>query len=146
MSLDTEVNLIMALPNCELKGIDHVVIRVHQSAPMLAFYCDILGASLVKKNPEIGLYHVSIGNSMIDLIPVDGALGLKGGASPGKEGHNVDHIAIKVSPFDEEKIKSYLLSHRIEAEETVIRFGAEGNGPSIYIRDPEGNGIELKGV
>ena len=107
MSLDTEVNLIMALPNCELKGIDHVVIRVHQLAPMLAFYCDILGASLVKKNPEIGLYHVSIGNSMIDLIPVDGALGLKGGASPGKEGHNVDHIAIKVSPFDGEKIKSY---------------------------------------
>ncbi len=136
----------MALPDCELKGIDHVVIRVHQLAPMLNFYCNILGACLIKENAEIGLYHLSVGSSMIDLVPVDGKLGLQGGAPPDREGRNVDHIAIKIAPFDGQKIRKYLAGQGIASEEPVIRFGANGNGPSIYIKDPEGNGIELKGV
>ena len=136
----------MALPDCELRGIDHVVIRVHQLAPMLNFYRDILGACLKKENADMGLYHLSIGSSMIDLVPVDGKLGLQGGAPPGREGHNVDHIAIKIFPFDGEKIRKYLISQGVNSEEPVIRFGANGKGPSIYIKDPEGNGIELKGV
>ena len=136
----------MALPDCELRGIDHVVIRVHQLAPMLNFYRDILGACLKKENADMGLYHLSIGSSMIDLVPVDGKLGLQGGAPPGREGHNVDHIAIKIFPFDGEKIRKYLISQGVNSEEPVIRYGANGKGPSIYIEDPEGNGIELKGV
>jgi|TARA_B100001094_G_C17870751_1_gene642009 glyoxylase I family protein len=136
----------MALPDCELRGIDHVVIRVHQLAPMLNFYRDILGACLKKENADMGLYHLSIGSSMIDLVPVDGKLGLQGGAPPGREGHNVDHIAIKIFPFDGEKIRKYLISQGVNSEEPVIRYGANGKGPSIYIKDPEGNGIELKGV
>ena len=136
----------MALPDCELRGIDHVVIRVHQLAPMLNFYRDILGACLKKENADMGLYHLSIGSSMIDLVPVDGKLGLQGGAPPGREGHNVDHIAIKIFPFDGEKIRKYLISQGVNSEEPVIRYGANGKGPSIYINDPEGNGVELKGV
>ena len=136
----------MALPDCELRGIDHVVIRVHQLAPMLNFYCDILGACLKKENAEMGLYHLSIGSSMIDLVPVDGKLGLQGGDPPGREGHNVDHIAIQIFPFDGEKIRKYLITQGVKSEEPVIRYGANGKGPSIYIKDPEGNGVELKGV
>ena len=136
----------MALPDCELRGIDHVVIRVHQLAPMLNFYCDILGAFLKKENGDMGLYHLSIGSSMIDLVPVDGKLGLQGGDPPGREGHNVDHIAIQIFPFDGEKIRKYLITQGVKSEEPVIRYGANGKGPSIYIKDPEGNGIELKGV
>jgi catechol-2,3-dioxygenase len=113
---------------------------------MLNFYCDILGACLKKENAEMGLYHLAIGSSMIDLVPVDGKLGLQGGAPPGREGHNVDHIAIKIFPFDGEKIRKYLISQGVNSEEPVIRYGANGKGPSIYIKDPEGNGIELKGV
>jgi catechol-2,3-dioxygenase len=113
---------------------------------MLNFYCDILGACLIKENTEIGLYHLSVGSSMIDLVPVDGKLGLRGGAPPDREGRNVDHIAIKIAPFDGEKIRKYLAGQGIASEEPVIRFGAKGNGPSIYIKDPEGNGVELKGV
>jgi len=39
---------------------------------------------------------------------------------------------------------SALKSHGIEAE-IKSRYGADGDGPSIYLRDPEGNGVELKG-
>ena len=136
----------MALPDCELKGIDHVVIRVRQLAPMLHFYCDILGAVLKKQNPEIGLYHLAVGSSLIDLMPTDGKLVIKGGSPPSKEGHNVDHIAIKITSFVEKKIRTYLVKHGIKLDAAVNRFGAEGDGPSIYIKDPENNGIELKGV
>ena len=83
---------------------------------------------------------------LVDLVPVDGKLGLQGGDPPGREGHNVDHIAIQIFPFDGEKIRKYLITQGVKSEEPVIRYGANGKGPSIYIKDPEGNGIELKGV
>ena len=136
----------MPLPNCELKGIDHVVIRVHELEPMVAFYCNILGCSLIRKNEEIGLYHLAAGTSMIDLVPVDMKLGRTGGRPPDQEGHNVDHIAIKVDPFNGMRIREYLLAMGLKPGEIETRFGAGGWGPSIYIKDPEGNGIELKGA
>lgn len=83
---------------------------------------------------------------MIDLIPVDMELGRKGGTAPGLEGHNVDHIALKIHPFDENKIRDYLFSKGVKVSDIGTRFGAEGSGPSVYVEDPEGNSIELKGV
>ena len=95
----------------QLLGIDHVVLRVHQLQPMLEFYQDVLGCKLIRSNEKIGLYQLSAGASMIDLIPVDMELGKKGGEPPGLEGHNVDHIALKIHPFSEEEIKNLSLIH-----------------------------------
>ena len=136
----------MKQPDFTLVGIDHVVLRVHRLKPMLHFYCDVLGCELVRKNEKLGLYHLAAGSSMIDLIPVDLELGKKGGKPPEREGHNVDHIAIKIRPFNGTSIRRYLLSKGIEAGNVEIRFGADGKGPSIYLTDPEENGIELKGI
>ena len=47
--------------------------------------------------------------------------------------------------FDEEAIRAHLAAHGVEIGETAPRFGADGEGPSIYIHDPEGNTVELKG-
>ena len=136
----------MATPEFQLKGLDHVVLRVKDAERMMAFYCDVLGCTMAKHNEPLGLYHLLAGNSMIDLVTIDGALGKKGGVAPGAEGRNVDHIAVKVSHFDAAAIRAHLASHNIDAGEAVIRFGAEGDGPSIYVTDPEGNGVELKAV
>ena len=68
-----------------------------------------------------------------------------GCAGPAKEGRNVDHFALRVAPFDADAILRHLRAHGIEPGEAVTRFGAEGDGPSIYISDPDGNGVELKG-
>src|SRR3546814_15996501 len=74
-----------------------------------------------------------------------GKLGATGGAAPGREGRNVDHFAIAIAPFDEPAIRSHLAHHGVAIEQAGPRYGAEGEGPSIYIADPEGNIVELKG-
>ena len=128
-----------------IREIDHIVLRVVDLARMLAFYGDVLGCREVRRQDEIGLVQLRAGSSMVDLIPIDGKLGAAGGAAPGREGRNVDHVCFRVEPFDESAIRAHLAAHGIEAGPAAARFGAEGEGPSIYLQDPEGNTIELKG-
>ena len=128
-----------------VREIDHLVLRVVDLARMLRFYGDVLGCREVRRQDEIGLVQLRAGSSMVDLIPIDGKLGAAGGAAPGREGRNVDHVCFRVEPFDESAIRAHLAAHGIEAGPAAARFGAEGEGPSIYLQDPEGNTIELKG-
>lgn len=128
-----------------LRQIDHVVLRVRDVEASLHFYCDVLGCTLDKVQETIGLWQVRAGSSLIDLVPLDGLLGKRGGAAPGAEGRNLDHFAIQVTPFDEEKIRKHLAAHDIRIVESGQRYGAEGTGPSVYIVDPDGNTVELKG-
>jgi catechol 2,3-dioxygenase-like lactoylglutathione lyase family enzyme len=128
-----------------LQGIDHLVLRVRDMDAMRAFYCDVLGATHIAYRPEFGMSHLKVGNSMIDLVAVDGPLGTPGGAAPGKAGRNLDHFCLRVAPFDQQAIVSHLGRHGVAVGEIRRRYGAEGNGISIYLRDPEGNTVELKG-
>ena len=128
-----------------IRNIDHVVLRVRDIDRMRKFYCDLLGAEHVAWRPEFGMSHLRIGAAMIDLITVDGPLGKPGGAPAGEEGRNMDHLCLRVEPFNEETIVAHLTKHGIVAGDRKKRFGAEGNGTSIYLTDPEGNTVELKG-
>jgi catechol 2,3-dioxygenase-like lactoylglutathione lyase family enzyme len=127
-----------------VESVDHVVLRVSDVDKVGAFYVDVLGGRWDRRRPEIGLHHLRLGSLMIDLVPVDGPLGLMGGAGPGSESHNVDHVAFRIRPWDGNQILDHLKAHGIEGE-IKSRYGADGDGPSIYITDPEGNGVELKG-
>ena len=129
----------------KLQGIDHLVLRVIDLDTMLRFYVDTLGCSIERRQDEIGLVQLRAGRSLIDLVPVDGKLGRMGGAAPGAEGRNLDHFCLRVEPFDEAEIRAHLVAHGIAAAKTESRYGAEGEGPSIYLSDPEGNVVELKG-
>ncbi len=128
-----------------LRKLDHVVLRVADREKSLAFYRDVLGCPVDKIQDRIGLYQVRAGDSLIDLIPLDEPLGRLGGAGPGREGRNLDHFALQVIPFDEAAIRAHLEKHGVEITDAGRRYGAEGDGPSIYIRDPDGNIVELKG-
>lgn len=128
-----------------IREIDHVVLRVRDMDAMRRFYCDVLGAVHVAWRPEFGMSHLKAGASMIDLIAVDGPLGRAGGAAPGTEGRNMDHLCLRIEPFDQEAIVAHLARHGVAVGEIRRRYGAEGNGISIYVADPEGNTVELKG-
>jgi len=127
-----------------VQSVDHVVLRVTDVEKVGRFYIDVLGGRWDRRRDDIGLHHLRLGNLMIDLVPVDGQLGRMGGAAPGEEGRNVDHVAFRVRPWDSRQILAHLSAHGLEGE-VKSRYGADGDGPSIYIRDPEGNGVELKG-
>jgi glyoxylase I family protein len=129
----------------KIRHIDHLVIRVRNLNAMLDFYMDIIGCSMEKIQEDLGLYQLRAGNSLIDFVPVDGPLGRAGGAPPGAGGRNLDHFCLRIEPFDGNQILEYFRSRGIEPGKIETRYGAEGDGPSIYLTDPEGNVIELKG-
>jgi glyoxylase I family protein len=126
-------------------GLDHVVLRVADVARAKAFYCDVLGAHVEKVQEALGLHQLRAGSALIDLVELEEALGRKGGAGPGKEGRNMDHLCIRIEPFDEAAIRAHLERNGVASGEVVSRYGAEGQGPSMYIVDPDGNSVELKG-
>ncbi|MCO5123529.1 MAG: VOC family protein [Rhizobacter sp.] len=128
-----------------IRGIDHLVLRVADLDAMLQFYCGALGCSIERRNDDIGLVQLRAGRSLIDLVPVSGRLGQAGGAAPGREGRNLDHFCLRVEPFDEPAIRAGLSRLGIAVGPLATRNGAQGEGPSLYIIDPEGNAVELKG-
>ena len=128
-----------------VREIDHLVLRVVNLEQMLSFYCNVLGCTVERRQEAIGLIQLRAGSSLIDLVPVDSQLGRAGGRAPEAEGRNLDHFCLRVDPFDESAIRSHLDRHGTSAGPTEKRYGAEGSGPSIYVLDPEGNTVELKG-
>ena len=135
----------MASPPFSLRKLDHVVLRVTDLQASLEFYVGALGCTMEKEQASIGLYQVRAGDSLIDLVPIDQPLGRMGGTAPAVEGRNLDHFAIQIAPFDLDAIRAHLGASGIEIGEVGQRYGAEGSGPSVYIRDPDGNVVELKG-
>ena len=129
----------------QIREIDHLVLRVVNLESMLHFYCGALGCAVERRQDKIGLIQLRAGRSIIDLVPVDGKLGKAGGAAPGREARNLDHFCLRVEPFDEADIRRHLEEFGVEAGPVEMRYGAEGEGPSIYLTDPEGNVVELKG-
>lgn len=128
-----------------IQGIDHVVLRVRDVAEVQRFYCEVLGCTVEKIQAHIGLTQLRAGQQLIDLVDVNGKLGREGGAPAGREGRNMDHLCLRVQPFDAAVIAAHLRAHDVDPGDIVSRFGAEGEGPSMYISDPEGNVVELKG-
>ena len=133
------------MPPFQMKGLDHIVLRVADLPRMLDFYLGVLGCTVEKEQAKIGLTQLRAGRSLIDLITLDGVLGSLGGVGPGAEGRNLDHFALAITPYDEPAIRAHLADHGIEVTDAGPRYGAEGEGPSVYVKDPEGNTVELKG-
>ena len=133
-------------PGFSVQRIDHLVLRVRDLAASIDFYGAVLGCAVVKRRDDLGLVHLRAGASMIDLVSVDGPLGRKGGGAPATGGRNLDHFCLRIDPFDEAALRAHLSRHGAAPEGAVVRnFGAEGFGPSLYLTDPDGNQVELKG-
>jgi glyoxylase I family protein len=117
-----------------VERIDHVVLRVRDLAAMVKFYEQALGFKEERRIERLDLVQMRAGASMLDLVHAERGTG-----------RNMDHLCFRVEPFDRDAIVTMLAPFGISVGETVERYGAEGNGPSVYFDDPEGNQIELKG-
>jgi glyoxylase I family protein len=119
-----------------VKGLDHVVLRVSDMDRAIAFYEQVLGLHIERRLPEIGLVQLRAGSAMIDLVPQK---------EGGGDGSNMDHYAVQIESMDVEALSAHLRRHGVDPGEVRRRYGAEGYGASIYITDPDGNTVELKG-
>ncbi len=129
----------------EVLAIDHIVLRTTKLKEMLAFYTNILGCSIERETtPETGLTQLRAGSALIDLVVVNSKLGAVGGGAPSKTERNVDHFCLQIKSVPEQEIIEYLQQNGIEVGEFARRYGAQGQGNSVYIQDPEGNGVELR--
>jgi glyoxylase I family protein len=140
----------------QIREIDHIVIRAADPAAMTRFYCDALGCHVEREQRELGLTQLRAGRSLIDLVAIGGPLdrdGAKGAigatsatdTSAGAAGRNMDHLCLRVESFDGDALKAHLAPFGARPGDVVERYGAEGYGPSLYLFDPEGNMVELKG-
>ena len=129
----------------EITGLDHIVLRTSNMEKMLHFYSTILGCPVERElSPEFGLIQLRAGNALIDLVAVDSELGRMGGGPPTEGENNMDHFCLQIEAQPEEEISSYLSSHGIEVAPFERRYGAQGYGNSVYLRDPDGNTLELR--
>lgn len=126
-------------------GIDHVVLRVRDLERAVDFYQRVLGCAVERRKDALGMVQMRAGASLIDLIAIDGKLGLAGGAGPGREGRNMDHLCLAVDKFDLVSVRAHLERHSVEVGAVGERDGASGFSTSIYLTDPDGNGLELRG-
>lgn len=151
--------------------LDHVVVRCRNFNQMFDFYTKILGCTIDQPEDEnIGrfggaLSHLRVGDAMIDLLSYDrnqltedgkaaiqkihaGGAGLSGDVSTAGFSANtttMDHFCLRCDQFDEGDILAFLKDRQVKIVDRGQRKGADGVGPSVYIEDPEGNIIELKG-
>jgi catechol 2,3-dioxygenase-like lactoylglutathione lyase family enzyme len=131
-------------PRFRIGGIDHIVLRVRDLPRSLRFYREALGCTVERELAELGLTQLRAGRSLIDLVTADGPLGRR--APAGAAQPNLEHFCLSIAPFEEDALRSHLAAHGVAAEEPASRYGAEGEGRSFYIADPDGNRIELKGA
>ena len=123
--------------NFAIQGLDHVVLRVADLERAVRFYCEVLGCSEERRVESIGLVQLRAGAALIDLVPA--------GGTPETGAGNMDHFCLRIEPFDEADLRAHLAAHGVEVGEVARRYGAEGHGPSLYLQDPDGNTVELKG-
>lgn len=129
-----------------VQRIDHIVLRVRDLDRSAEFYRTVLGCEVVRRRDDLGLVHLRAGASMIDLVSVEGRLGSRGGAAAGQEARNLDHLCLRIEPFNEADLVAHLRKHGLAPLGSAeVNFGAEGDGLSLYFHDPDGNAIELKG-
>lgn len=128
-----------------IRAIDHVVVRSENIATLLEFYTGVLGCVVERElDPAFGLIQLRAGNSLIDLVDVNGELGRSGGPAPARTGHNLDHFCLEIDAVDEQLLLDWLNSRNVSSSEFARRYGANGFGRSVYIQDPDGNTVELK--
>jgi glyoxylase I family protein len=126
------------------QGIDHIVLRTVLYHELIDFYCNVLGCKLELSKENLGLTHLRAGNALIDIVDVNGKLGKQGGDAPAELSNNVDHFCLQIESRGEQELQEYLTNCDVLHGEFQDRYGAQGMGRSLYIKDLVGNNLELR--
>ena len=123
----------------EPQGLDHVVLHVKDQAVSRRFYTELLGCTVEHVNEKLSLVQLRFGQNLIDLLPLS-----PHSLAPSPD-TGMDHLCLSIRCDDLGKVAAALRARGVTVEgEVVTRRGAFGEGPSLYLRDPDGYRIELK--
>lgn len=116
-------------------GLDHVVLNCADVDRSLSFYCDQLGLEPVRVEEWRG------GRAPFPSVRVDAGTIIDLLSAP-RTGQNADHFCLVVEPLDLEALAA---TGRFDVVDgPAPRYGARGTGTSLYVRDPDGNTVELR--
>jgi catechol 2,3-dioxygenase-like lactoylglutathione lyase family enzyme len=121
-------------------GFDHVVLNVADIERSLAFYLDQLGLAPVRvdewRRAEVPFPSARVNDStIIDFVQVPDA-------RETRAGENMNHLCLVIEPIDFAALASS--GRFVVVDGPGTRFGAQGNATSLYVRDPDGNTVELR--
>jgi catechol 2,3-dioxygenase-like lactoylglutathione lyase family enzyme len=124
----------------KITGLDHVVLRTERLAEVLAFYRDKLGCPVERTLDVIGLYQLRAGAALVDVL--DTTVFTVAKAGPGES--QFDHFCLSVAASSAAELCALLDAGGIRHGEPVERYGATGDGTSVYATDPDCRTVELK--
>ena len=133
-----------AKPPFALEGIDHILLLVNGMKSAVRFYTEVLGCTIEDALPQYGMLQLRAGAALIDLVDIS-APEAGWAKPPVAGGRNFDHLCLALGVHDEAKLRRHLARHQVEIIEEGVHGGSRGESLSLYVRDPSGNVIELKG-
>lgn len=127
------------MTNLRVTAMDHIVLNCRDIEATLAWYLDELGLAPVRVDEwragDVFFPSLRIGaDTIIDLLPLP----------PGQEPADgrLDHFCVVIEPVD---LTELAASGRFDVVDGPDqRYGARGNGTSLYVRDPDGTVVELR--
>lgn len=131
-------------PPFGLDGIDHVLLLVEGMKRAERFYTQVLGCVIESRLPQYGMLQLRAGAALIDLVDISAKEG-SWAVPPVAGGRNLDHLCLALGAHDKVRLRTHLARHRVRVIEEGVHAGSRGESFSLYVRDPSGNVIELKG-
>lgn len=125
------------------RGYDHVNLQCRDIERSIRFYTEVLNLPLCRCDHntagEITFVSVQAGPAIVDLMPRPAY------TPPPAEQAGMNHFALEIARCDAAQLAADLRAQGVEVYEgPVRRQGARGMGDAVYLRDPDGYGIELK--
>lgn len=114
---------------------DHAVLRVADVERSVAWYRDVLGLEVLRldewRDGKVFFPSVRVNEgTIIDILQAE------------RTGTNVDHLCLVCEPTDFEALQASGAFDVVDGPD--VRWGARGDGLSLYVRDPDGNVVELR--
>lgn len=121
------------------RKVDHLVLKTGDLDKMVGFYLEVFNAAVARKDRNIGLVQLRIGDFLLDLLGVD----IDRPENDHQDDSVFDHLSIEIDPLSPVEIEA-LSNYLGKPLKLQNLHGAKGFGTSLMIHDPDGNRIEIK--
>ncbi|MGQ0742550.1 MAG: VOC family protein [Alphaproteobacteria bacterium] len=128
-----------------VSGFDHLSLTCRHAAATRKFYASVLGFRVSARMPQWGMTEISAGDATIVLVDAESDRGSWAKSTRGA-GENVHHFCLRLKSFDEIAFRTLLAKRGVAIEEEQREMTPKGMEHAFYVRDPEGNLVELRGV